>query len=105
MRNDERVRLCAARGWITKIKKFHPAATPKLSSTNLPAKRINGEVIGRYVTISDIELLTQRITAHLVREVRDHALLQHSLSNIPERESDKQTRRTPLHQRPSDLHV
>jgi hypothetical protein len=32
---------------FTKMKKFHPAATPKLSSTNLPAKRINGEVIGK----------------------------------------------------------
>jgi hypothetical protein len=35
-------------------KKFQPAAKPKASSTNLPANRINGEDIGRNVTISAI---------------------------------------------------
>jgi hypothetical protein len=35
------------RGGITKMKKFHPAATPNDSSTNLPAKRMNGDVIGK----------------------------------------------------------
>lgn len=50
---------------VTNMKKFQPAATPKLSSTNLPANRTNGEDIGMYVTISDSELLMQRITEHL----------------------------------------
>jgi hypothetical protein len=50
----------------TKMKKFHPAATPKLSSTNLPAKRTNGDVIGMNVTISESALLTERITVHLL---------------------------------------
>jgi hypothetical protein len=35
-------------------KKFQPAAKPNASSTNLPANRMNGEDIGRKVTISAI---------------------------------------------------
>jgi hypothetical protein len=34
----------------SKMKKFHAAAMPKASSTYLPANRINGELIGKYVT-------------------------------------------------------
>lgn len=57
----------------SKTKKFHPAAnyklvspstvgirrglTPKASSTKRPANRINGEDMGRYVTISAMPIL------------------------------------------------
>lgn len=34
----------------SKTKKFQPAANPNASSTYLPAKRMNGLDIGRYVT-------------------------------------------------------
>lgn len=36
----------------SKMKKLYPAATPNASSTYRPAKRMKGDEIGRYVTIS-----------------------------------------------------
>lgn len=38
----------------SKMKKLYPAANPKPSSTQRPAKRMKGDEIGKYVTISAI---------------------------------------------------
>lgn len=48
----------------SKTKKFQPAAKPNASSTKRPAKRMKGEEMGKYVTISAMETVTARTKAH-----------------------------------------
>lgn len=48
----------------SKMKKLYPAANPNASSTHRPAKRMNGDEIGRYVTISDMQFVTIMMTEH-----------------------------------------
>lgn len=49
----------------SKTKKFHPAATPKASSTKRPANRMKGEEMGRKVTISAIPKFGIRLISAL----------------------------------------
>lgn len=55
----------------SKMKKFHPAAKPKASSTYRPAKRMKGDEMGKYVTISAMPTVTARMKEHHIVNARN----------------------------------